>query len=82
MRKDFKVKNEFFECGYENLDSYCKWLKNKNTVTLHLLEKYLGQSLESDERLLEIKKIILDVSGDISRLPHNIFVKDDEDEKF
>ena len=78
----FKVKNDFFECGHENLDSYCRWLKNKNTVSLHLIEKYIGVPFESDAQLAEIKKIILDVSGDIGRLPHNIFIEDDDDEKF
>ena len=82
MSKKFKIKNDFFECGYEPLDSYCRWLKNKNIVSLHLIEKYLGIPFESDARLVEIKKIILDVSGDIERLPYNIFIDGDSNEKF
>ena len=79
--KKFKIKSTFYQSGQEDLDSYCRWLKNKNIVTLHLIENYLGFPVESDERLVEIKKIILDVSGDINRLPYNIFIEDDSDEK-
>lgn len=77
--KRLKVHNEHFPLGYENLSSYCYWLKNKNTVVLHLLENYLEQELSSDERLIEIRNIILDVSGSIHRLPHNIFVGDEDE---
>jgi len=79
---EIKVLTEDTSYGYTNLVEYCYRLKNKNLVVLHLIENYIGYPLDSDERLMEIRKIILDVSGNINRLPYNLFVEEDEDEKF
>lgn len=76
--KDIKVKSDDFTYGYANLVEFCHYNKTKNTVVLHLLEEYLGKKLDSDEKLEDIRKIILDVSGSINRLPYNIFVEGDD----
>lgn len=73
-----KVRNDYFDDGYENLESYCNWLKRKNSVVLFKLESYTNQKLTSNQELLEIRNLILDVSNDILRLPSNIFIEDDE----
>lgn len=78
--KQIKVKTEDFPQGFSSLSGFCYHLKNKNTVALHLIEKYIGKSLDSEDRLVEIRKIILDVSGEINRLPYNIFIEDDNNE--
>lgn len=75
-----KVKNEFFDSGFEELESYCRWLKRKNSVVLFKLEKHLGNSLKSTPELLEIRNLILDVSNDIARLPFNIVIEGEKDE--
>ena len=77
--KEIKVKTEIFPSGYTSLVEYCYHLKNKNNVVLHLLESYLGVCMESDKNLAEIRKIILDVSGNINRLPYNIFVEEEDE---
>lgn len=69
-----KIKNNFYESGEEDFDSYCNWLKRKNNSVLFLLETYLGRNLNDDEDLKEIRNIILDVSGDISRIPEKVMV--------
>lgn len=76
------IKNDYYNDGYGDISEHCKWLKNKNIVALHLMESYLGTSMDSDKRLSEIKNIILDVSGEINRLPSNIILKDDVNERF
>ena len=78
--KEIKVKTDNFPQGYTNLVEYCYHLKNKNLVVLHLIENYIGYPLDTDDRLKEIRKIILDVSGNINRLPYSIFVEEDENE--
>lgn len=78
---DLKVKSDFFELGHENLTSYCSWLKRKNNVALHLIESYIGKDMREDERLLEIRNVILDVSGDIARLPYKLIIVSEENEK-
>ena len=78
--KDIKVEADNFPEGCTSLIEYCYYLKNKNSVVLHLIENYVGYPLDTDDRLLEIRKIILDVGGNINRLPYNIFVEEDEDE--
>ena len=78
---NIKVKNEFFEVGYEDLDSYCQWLKRKNSVVLFKIEQCIGMSLSSTPELAEIRNLILDVSNDIARLPSNIWIEGEEDEK-
>lgn len=80
--KDIKVEADNFPKGYTSLVEYCYYLKNKNSVVLHLIENYVGHPLDTDDRLLEIRKIILDVGGNINRLPYNVFVEEDEDEGF
>lgn len=74
------IANSYFEDGYEPIDTYMKYLKRKNNATLHLIESYVGKSLDSDEKLMEIKNNILDVSGSLGRLPYQIV--SDEDERF
>lgn len=78
--KEIKVITDDFPQGFTSLVEYCYYLKNKNTVVLHLIEDYIGISLDSDEKLKEVRKIILDVSGNVNRLPYNIFVEEDDDE--
>lgn len=77
--KHLKVVTDDFPSGYTSLNEFCYHMKNKNLVVLHLLEKYAGVSLESDPQLQDIRKIILDVSGNVNRLPYNLFVEDDVD---
>lgn len=77
--KEIKVVTDDFPNGYTSLSEFCHHMKNKNIVVLHLLEDYLQMSLDNDEVLKDIRKIILDVSGNINRLPYNIFVEDDVD---
>jgi hypothetical protein len=79
--KEIKVISEDFPNGYTSLVEFCYHAKNKNNVVLHLLENYLGKSLNDDEKLSEIRKIILDVSGEINRLPYNLFVEGDSDSR-
>lgn len=82
-----RVENDHFEIGSEELDTYCMWLKNKNNVVLHLIESYLKaegviqDDLSSDPKLKEIRNMILDVSGDISRLPSKAYAVGDNDER-
>ena len=73
--KDIKVVTDDFPNGYTSLNEFCYHTKNKNIVVLHLLENYLGKPLDSDDTLKEIRKIVLDVSGSINRLPYNLFVE-------
>lgn len=79
MKNDIKIKTDDFPYGYTSLIEFCYHTKKKNLVALHLLENYLGHPLSDNKELMEIRKIILDVSGDINRLPHNIFIEDDLD---
>lgn len=55
-----------------NLVKYCDWLSRKNNLVLYKLELYLGKNMTEIEDLKEIRKIILDVSGDIKRIPQYI----------
>lgn len=75
------IKNEYYNDGYGDISEHCKWLKNKNIVALHLIENFLGIPMDSDKRLAEIKNIILDVSGELNRMPYNIHLKDDSSER-
>lgn len=67
-----KITNVNGENGCETLESYCKRLSKKNNSILYKLEKYLQKSMLSEPELLEIRDVILTVSGDISRIPINI----------
>ena len=64
----------------EDLNAYCRKLSKKNNSVLYKLEDYLGGQLASDNRLMEIRDIILTVSAELSRIPSNI-VKDEENER-
>lgn len=75
----YKVVNGHFKDGYENLESYCNWLKRKNSVVLFKLENYAKVKLSTDPELAEIRNLILDVSNDISRLPSIIVIEGEED---
>ena len=79
--KNFKVMSDNFPEDAKSLIEFCYYLKNKNIVSLHLLEDYLGVDMDSNEKLQEIRKIILGVSGSINRLPYHIYMEDVEDEK-
>lgn len=87
MTSNIRVENDHFEIGSEELSTYCMWLKNKNNVVLHLLETFLkdegviDKDLSSDPRLKEIRNMILDVSGDISRLPDKAYSVGDNGER-
>lgn len=81
MNKNIKVVSDDFPQGYTSLIEFCHHTKSKNLVVLHLLEEYLGESLSSNDELINIRKIILDVSGNINRLPYNMFIEGDEVEK-
>lgn len=83
MYKLIKVdlKNETFEDGLEPIQIYLKFLKRKNNATLHLIEDYLGVPLDSNEKLMEIKNNILDVSGNLGRLPYQLVIVSDEIER-
>jgi hypothetical protein len=67
-----KITNVNGENGCETLESYCKRLSKKNNSILYKLENYLQKSMLSEPELLEIRDVILTVSGDISRIPINI----------
>jgi hypothetical protein len=71
-----KITNVNGENGCETLESYCKRLSKKNNSILYKLENYLQKSMLSEPELLEIRDVILTVSGDISRIPINIIYGD------
>ena len=70
------------ENGYEfeRLEDYCKRIAKKNNATLYHLEEYLGTKLSEDETLARVRNVILDTSGDISRIPELIVIECDDDE--
>lgn len=63
----------------ERLEDYCKRIARKNNASLYHLETYLGKKLSEDETLAKIRNVILDTSGDISRIPEFIIVGDDHE---
>ena len=75
------IENEFFPDGLEPIQIYLNFLKRKNNCTLHLIENYIGKPLDSDKELLEIKNNILDVSGSLGRLPYQLLIVGDCDER-
>lgn len=79
--KQLRVLTDDFPSGHTSLNEFCYHMKNKNLVVLHLLENFLGVNLNSTPELQDIRKIILDVSGNVNRLPYNLFVEDDVDER-
>jgi|GEM_PF-5065319 len=83
IHKNIKVDidNDFFIDGLEPIQMYMRFLKRKNNATLHLIEKYVGESLETNDELLEIKNNILDVSGSLGRLPYQLVIVGDEVER-
>lgn len=62
-----------------NLKNYCLRLSKKNNSILYLLENYLGKSMLEDERLSEIRDIILTVSANIAKIPEQIKVGDSDE---
>ncbi|WAX16598.1 hypothetical protein LC76P1_00161 [Lysinibacillus phage LC76P1] len=84
---NIRIENDHFDIGSEELETYCLWLKNKNNVVLHLLEELLKEEgvisgdLGSNAKTKEIRNMILDVSGDISRLPSKAYVVGDNGER-
>ncbi|MGE7840757.1 hypothetical protein ACQKNX_08190 [Lysinibacillus sp. NPDC093712] len=75
------IENDFFPDGLEPIQIYLRFLKRKNNATLHLIEDYMGVPLDSNDKLLEIKNNILDVSGSLGRLPYQLLIVSDEDER-
>jgi len=75
------IENDFFPDGLEPIQIYLNFLKRKNNCTLHLIESYIGKSLDSDKELLEIKNNVLDVSGSLGRLPYQLVIVGDEVER-
>lgn len=73
------IGDEYFENGIAPFKNYLKFLAKKNNATLHMIEEYVGIPLDSDEKLMKIKNNILDVSGNISRIPYQILIVGDED---
>lgn len=66
------------ECSIP-LVEYCKSLSKRNQVVLFKLEDYLGVDLSDNETLVEVRKLILSVSGDIMRLANNMEMNRVED---
>lgn len=56
----------------ESLQSYCNRLAKKNNSVLYMLEAYLNKKMLEDEKLAEIRDVILTVSAEISKLPSRI----------
>ena len=63
----------------ERLEDYCKRIARKNNASLYHLENYLGVKLSDDETLAKIRNVILDTSGDISRIPEFMIVGDENE---
>lgn len=58
----------------EEFIAHCQRISRKNNSLLYHLEAYLDKKLLSDEKLSEIRDIILTVSGDINRLPEMLVI--------
>lgn len=77
-----KVKVKPLSCDVtEDLSVHCQRISKKNNSLLYQLENYLGKKLLSDEKLMEIRDLILTVSGDVSRIAESIVVVGDDDER-
>lgn len=66
--------------GEESLYSHCSRLSKRNNSVLYLLETYLDRKLLDDEKLAEIRDILLTVSADITKIPSHLYVEGDEHE--
>lgn len=67
--------------GEESLYSYCSRLSKRNNSVLYLLETYLDKKLLDDEKLAEIRDILLTVSADITKISSHLHLEGDEDER-
>lgn len=65
----------------ESLYSYCSRLSKRNNSVLYLLETYLNKKLLDDEKLAEIRDVLLTVSADITKISSHLVVEGDEDER-
>lgn len=67
---EIKVRIPNKDLGYEidTLQNYCLRLSKQNNSLLFLIENYLNKSLLSEPELTEIRRVILTVSANISRL--------------
>jgi len=63
----------------ENLKGYCLRLSKKNNSILYLLEDYLGKKMLEDQKLSEIRDVILTVSAEILKIADHE-VGDDDNE--
>lgn len=64
----------------ESLYSYCSRLSKKNNSVLYMLEFYLNKKLLEDEKLAEIRDILLTVSAEITKIPTCLIIEGDNDE--
>lgn len=80
---DVKVKIQQSD-GMEELEglySYCSRLSKRNNSVLYLLENYVGKKLLEDEKLAEIRDILLTVSADITKINSLLVIESgDQDE--
>lgn len=71
------IKDDEFQI--DSLHNYCLRLSKQNNSVLFLLESYLNKNLLDEPELLEIRRIILTVSANVSRL--NYYIQSDEGDK-
>lgn len=76
---EIKVKTSKDEV--ENLHAYCSRLGRRNNSVLYLLESYLEKKLLDDEKLTEIRDVVLTVSADITKLSSHVVLEGDENER-
>lgn len=78
---EYKVKQtgSTGECSYETLRNHCVKLSKKNNSILYKLEDYVGRKLLEDDKLAEIRDIILTVSAEINKLEANLIVGDSDE---
>lgn len=76
---NLKIQQSNNQSEFESLYSYCSRLSKKNNSILYLLESYLGKKLLEDEKLAEIRDILLTVSADITKIQSNLIIESGED---
>lgn len=65
------------EVKYIGLKDYCEKISGRNNHVLYKIESYLNKKMSSNDDLKEIRKIILDVSADVSRISENIIINEE-----
>lgn len=63
----------------EDFKVQCVRLSKKNNSILYLLEEYLDKKLLEDEKLSEIREVVLNVSAEILKLPDKLNVGDTDE---